>query len=351
MGVVVNTNIPSISASRILTNNRADLERAMERLSSGKRINSAKDDAAGSAVAAKLRADITSINQAVRNTNDGISLLNTYDGAAAEIENILTRMRELATQAKNGTYQSTDMELANKEYGQLKTEIRRIAQVTAFNQLNVANGTPRAGTASAAVDKTFNFYVGAHVQDAGNSISFAAGSLDLNNIDRNGNFVSGYAADLTASDNVGGLGTIADTSLAVASGSISTYRVGNGGTKGGVYAGATYSAADATGKIDTITATGAANNASAAIVQIDSALSLLASKRANAGALVNRLEHTVSNLLNVNQRLAEAESQIRDADYAAESANLARGMVLAQAGTAMLAQANQQPQYILQLLK
>ena len=326
MGVVVNTNIPSISASRILTNNRADLERAMERLSSGKRINSAKDDAAGSAVAAKLRADITSIGQAVRNTNDGISLLNTYDGAASEIENILTRMRELAVQAKNGTYQSQDMELANKEYDQLKTEIRRIAQVTAFNQLNVSNGSAAGGD-----QETFSFYVGARVQDAGNSIAFNAGTLDLNRLGTDGLYSGGFATTNTtgafASDAVGGLGTIAVTAASGAAAGV--------GTKG------IYGTGDNT----------AAGNASAAIVQIDSALSQLASKRANAGALVNRLEHTVSNLLNVNQRLAEAESRIRDADYAAESANLARGMVLAQAGTAMLAQANQQPQYILQLLK
>jgi len=320
MGVVVNTNIPSISASRILTVNRADLERAMERLSSGKRINSAKDDAAGSAVAAKLRADITSISQAVRNTNDGISLLNTYDGAASEIENILTRMRELAVQAKNGTYQTSDMDLANKEYDQLKSEIRRIAQVTAFNRLNVSDGD-----ATTHGEKTsFTFYVGAHVQDDGNKITFSATTLDLNQIDNNNGDYRGFSATFDG-DYVGGLGTIAKTT-------------GNSG-------GAGASGVWGTGAND------APDNASAAVVQIDLALDSLAAKRANAGALVNRLEHTVSNLLNVNQRLTEAESQIRDADYAAESANLARGMVLAQAGTAMLAQANQQPQYILQLLK
>jgi len=325
MGVVVNTNIPSISASRILTNNRADLERAMERLSSGKRINSAKDDAAGSAVAAKLRADITSINQAVRNTNDGISLLNTYDGAASEIENILTRMRELAVQAKTGTYQAQDMDLANKEYNELKSEIRRIASVTTFNRLPVGNGTDDTVTDK----KTFNFFVGADVKEGGNKIGFTAESLDLNAIGTDGKFNTDFdyvALDtgVTASDAVGGLGTIAST---VSDGS-------TGGT--GVYG---------------VTDQSAQNNASAAIVQIDSALDSLASKRATAGALVNRLEHTVSNLLNVNQRLQEAESRIRDADYAGESANLARGMVLAQAGTAMLAQANQSQQYVLNLLK
>ena len=328
MSVVVNTNIPSISASRILTNNRADLERAMERLSSGKRINSAKDDAAGSAVAAKLRADITSINQAVRNTNDGISLLNTYDGAAAEIENILTRMRELAVQAKTGTYQTSDMALASKEYDQLKSEIRRIAQVTAFNRLNVANGTASATGSADGEDVAFTVFVGARVQDPGNSVAFSAGTLDLNNIDgtAGGAFVSDYAS-VTGSATAGGLGTIAETQVAAS------------GAAGGVYGASAVAGAAGT------------DNAGVAIQQIDKALDLLASKRATAGALVNRLEHTVSNLLNVNQRLQEAESRIRDADYAAESANLARGMVLAQAGTAMLAQANQQPQYILQLLK
>ena len=327
MSVVVNTNIPSISASRILTNNRADLERAMERLSSGKRINSAKDDAAGSAVAAKLRADITSINQAVRNTNDGISLLNTYDGAAAEIENILTRMRELAVQAKTGTYQASDMALANKEYDQLKSEIRRIAQVTAFNRLNVANGTASATGSADGEAVAFTVFVGARVQDPGNSVTFSAGTLDLNNIDgtAGGAFVSDYTG-VTGSATAGGLGTIEQTTTA------------SGGD--GVYASASNGSYVA-----------GPDNAGVAIQQIDKALDLLASKRATAGALVNRLEHTVSNLLNVNQRLQEAESRIRDADYAAESANLARGMVLAQAGTAMLAQANQQPQYILQLLK
>ena len=290
----------------------------MERLSSGKRINSAKDDAAGSAVAAKLRADINSTSQAIRNTNDGISLLNTYDGAASEIENMLTRMRELAVQAKNGTYQASDMELANKEYDQLKIEIRRIAQVTAFNQLNISNGS------AAGESQNFTFYVGSRVQEAGNSISFNAGTLDLNKINATGSWRD-FTADFS-SGAVGGLGTIASTAGGPA-----------GATSSGVWG--------STGQTD------AAGNASAAIVQIDYALSALASKRANAGALINRLEHTVSNLLNVNQRLAEAESRIRDADYATESANLARGMVLQQAGTAMLAQANQQPQYVLQLLR
>jgi len=287
MGVVVNTNIPSISASRILSSNRSDLERAMERLSSGKRINSAKDDAAGMAVAAKMRADVRSLNQAVRNTNDAISLVNTYDGAASEIESILIRMRELAVQSKNGTYESADRTNADYEYTALKTEIRRIANVTSFNRQLVGNAS--AGT-------TFSFYVGSDVQKGGNTVTFNAGYLDLN---------SSGAASLTS----------------------------------------------ASGSLKNILDPTAATGASAAIVSLDSALTTLAARRADAGALVNRLEHTVANLMNVSQRLTEAVSGIEDADYAAESARLARGMVLQQAGTAMLAQANQQPQYILTLLK
>ena len=287
MGVVVNTNISSITASRILSENRADLEKAMERLASGKRINSAADDAAGMAVAAKMRADIGSLNQSVRNTNDAISLVNTYDGAAAEIESILIRMRELAVQTRNGTYEEADRTNANFEYTALKNEITRIAGVSAFNRMTVGQGSSGGAGGTGVADTTFTFYVGSDVAKTGNSIAFAAKALDLN--------------------------------LAVSSGTLN-------------------SVADTT-------------NAASAIATLDDAITELAANRAQAGALINRLEHTVSNLMNVSQRLQEAVSGIEDADYAAESANLARGMVLAQAGTAMLAQANQAPQYILSLLR
>jgi flagellin len=287
MGVVVNTNISSITASRILSENRADLEKSMERLASGKRINSAADDAAGMAVAAKMRADIGSLNQSVRNTNDAISLVNTYDGAAAEIESILIRMRELAVQTRNGTYEEADRTNANFEYTALKNEITRIAGVSAFNRMTVGQGATTANGTTTSADTGFTFYVGSDVAKTGNSITFSAKALDLN--------------------------------LAVSSGTLNSV-------------------------VDTA-------SAGQAIATLDDAITELAANRAQAGALINRLEHTVSNLMNVSQRLQEAVSGIEDADYAAESANLARGMVLAQAGTAMLAQANQAPQYILSLLR
>jgi len=296
MGVVVNTNIPSISASRILSNNRSDLEQAMERLSSGKRINSAKDDAAGMAVAAKMRADVRSLNQAVRNTNDAISLVNTYDGAAAEIESILIRMRELAVQSKNGTYESADRTNADYEFTALKTEIKRIADVTTFNRQSV-------GT-SAVASAGFNFFVGSDVTKNGNTVAFM-GAQD-------GVFTAG-SAGLDLNGETAGAGTGSDLKV--------------------------------------ITNSDLTAGASGAVVALDGAITKLAARRASAGALVNRLEHTVANLMNVSQRLSEAVSGIEDADYASESAALARGMVLQQAGTAMLAQANAQPQYILTLLK
>jgi flagellin len=289
MAVVINTNNSSTTASRILSENRRDLEQSMERLASGKRINSASDDAAGMAVAAKMGADISSLTQAIRNTNDAISLVNTYDGAAAEIENILIRMRELAVQSKTGTYEDADRINANYEYEALKAEVQRINSVTAFN---------RGVIASTGGANSHSMFVGSDVAKTGNSITFSAHTLDLN------------ASGATGSD----VPTSITSSSALKS--IAT-----------------------------------ADTASSAIAAIDTAIGKLNGNRAQAGALINRLEHTVANLMNVNQRLQEAVSGIVDADYAAESANLARGMVLQQAGTAMLAQANQAPQYVLLLLR
>ncbi len=294
MATVINTNVSSIAAGRILAENRKDLERSMERLASGKRINGAKDDAAGMAVAAKMSADIRSLSQAVRNANDAISMVSTYDGAATEIESILIRMRELAVQVKNGTYEDVDRTNANYEYEALKTEIKRINDVTAFNR------TVIAGASSGVTTDDYTMFVGADVSKTGNSVVFSAHVLDLN--------VSGAA------------GSDSDVPLSTATSSA----------------------------LKTITST---TDATSAVVAVDEAITKLNIKRSQAGALINRLEHTVSNLMNINQRLQEAQSQIVDADYASESAGLAKGMILQQAGTAMLAQANQSPQYVLMLLR
>jgi len=275
MGISANTNISSIAAARAVYETRDDMSRAMERLSSGKRINSSADDAAGQTVVSRMKAQLSSLNQALRNTNDGLSMLNVYDGAADEIEDILVRIRELATLSQNGTYTAADRANADLEVSSLVSEISRIASKTMFN------GT--LDVASAGGTKAFQIGF-----DPSDRATFSFNQLDP-----------------------------ASLGLAVA---------------------VTVSGADATG-------------ASAAVTSADVAMSNLNLFRATAGAAINRLEHTVSNLMNVVQRTEEARSRIEDADFAAESAALAKANVLAQAGTAMLAQANQSPSYILALLR
>ena len=285
MGVVINTNISSISAARSLNSTRSDLERAMERLSSGKRINGAKDDAAGMSVVTRMKAQVTSLNQAIRNANDGISLVATYDGAADEIEDILVRMRELATLAQNGTYTANDAANAELEFNALVDEINRIQSKTKFN------GSLDVSLSTAAT--TYSFQVGFN---GGDAVSISLGQLNA----------SGLKGTASATTIAG----IASTTMA-----------------------------------KTI------EDASSTVTDIDNMLSNLNVNRATAGAVINRLEHTVSNLMNVVQRTEEARSRIEDADFATESAALARANVLVQAGSAMLAQANQNPQFVLALLR
>jgi flagellin len=276
MSVVINTNVSSISAARSLRETSSSLNEAMERLASGKRINGAKDDAAGMTVVTRMKAQITSLSQAVRNANDAISMLSTYDGAADEIETILIRMRELATLAQNGTYTGDDRANADSEFTQLKAEIDRIQAKTKFNgTLDISSST---GV------QTYSFQIG-----------FATGDqMEVS-------FDSLHASTLTTTGAFQGIGSIA--------------------------------------------------SAAADVTKLDTALTSLNTARAEVGAHINRLEHTVSNLMNVIQRTEEARSRIEDADFATESASLARANVLTQAGSAMLAQANQAPMYVLTLLR
>jgi flagellin len=276
-GVVVNTNISSLHAARVLSQNRTDLESAMARLASGKRLNSASDDAAAASVAAKMKGDIRSTDVAVRNINDGISLFQTVDGASSEVENILIRMREVALQMTNGTYSDGDRVNANKEFVALTAEIERIATKSAFNRVAFAGGTVTG-------------------------IKIQSGAAEDDNL---------AATALTLPDLRTGASNLAVSGVAISS----------------------------------------ATAAAAAVTAVDAAIIKVAGFRADTGATINRLGFALSNAQNVSQRLQEALSGLEDADYAAESAALARGMVLAQAGSAMLAQANQAPQYVLMLLK
>ena len=276
-GVVIGTNISSLHAARVLSQNRTDLESAMARLASGKRLNSASDDAAAASVAAKMKGDIRSTDVAVRNINDGISLFQTVDGASSEVENILIRMREVALQMTNGTYSDGDRVNANKEFVALTAEIERIATKSAFNRVAFAGGTVTG-------------------------IKIQSGAAEDDNL---------AATALTLPDLRTGASNLAVSGVAISS----------------------------------------ATAAAAAVTAVDAAIIKVAGFRADTGATINRLGFALSNAQNVSQRLQEALSGLEDADYAAESAALARGMVLAQAGSAMLAQANQAPQYVLTLLR
>lgn len=288
---VINTNVAATITANALAKNDRDMTGIMERLSTGKRINSAADDAAGLAISSKMTSQIRGLDQAVRNGNDAISMLQTADGAMVEVSNMMQRMRELAVQGGNGTLSSTDLAALNTEFVALRTEIDRIANNTQWNGDNLLDGT--------------------------------AGSVGLVT------FQVGYEADQTITVNLGDLNLAAGAA---------TYSAG--ATAGGILA------AD----LSAITMT-TATLSNTQVTALDAAIAGLDSKRATIGSAINTLEYAVDNLANVSQNTSASRSRIEDADYATETTELARTQIIAQAGTAMLSQANQQAQSVLALLK
>lgn len=385
---VINTNIAATMTTNALSRNDRDMAATMERLSTGKSINSAKDDAAGLAVSSRMTAQIRGLDQAVQNANDAISMIQTADGASIEIGNMMQRMRELAVQASNGTVTSTDQSSLNLEFVQLRTEIERVANQTQWNGENVLDGS--AGTSS---NGTAVFQVG------GNSLqtmSVAFGDWNLNASTTN---VAGVQAvyDFTIADgdvaalgefvisdgqntvtlDASGLSSVAELATAIeADGSLTRLTASDGTGKLTL----TYDNAEVVTVPPTISGDGTAQtvsettagvtalsgvygtdisaikidtdaDANAAIASLDTAINGINAQRAVFGAGMNRLEYAIDNLTNVSQNAAASRSRIEDADYAAETTELARTQIIQQAGTAMLAQANQQNQAVLALLK
>ena len=280
MTLSINTNIASIDAQRNLSGSQMSLATSMQRLSSGLRINSAKDDAAGLAIAERMNAQVRGMNVAIRNTNDGISLAQTADGALAQVSNSLQRMRELAVQARNATNTSSDKDSLNKEFGQLQAEISRVLGGTTFN-----------GKAMLGADATtMNFQVGAN----------------------------------TTTDDTVSIKTVNMTTDS------------------------TITAVTSTASIDSSATAGAIGTV---IDNIDKAITDINDTRATFGATESRFDSIVSNLQSSVENQTAARSRIMDADFASETANMSRANVLQQAGTAMIAQANQQPQQVLTLLR
>ena len=284
---VVNTNVNASVAQNALARNDRSMNTAMERLSTGQRINSAADDAAGLAIASRMTSQITGLETAVRNANDGISMISTADGALVEVGNMLQRMRELALQASNGTTTSADRSYLSSEYANLLAEIDRIAENTQWNGNTILNHITTASS-------TFKYQVGAN---GGQTVAVDFGNMT--------DTVSGVFTELKASHNV----------------------------------------------ITSTTTASALTQGTSAVVAIDSAITSVNSQRATFGAAINQLTYAVDNLSNVKVNSEAARSRVLDTDYAASTSELARTQIIQQAGTAMLAQANQLPQTVLSLLQ
>jgi len=377
MGMVINTNVSSLTAQRHLAESRADMEQAMERLSSGQRINSAMDDAAGLTIAHSLDSKITSLNQAVRNANDGIALVQLAEGAMDEVSAMLTRMKELATQAKNGTYSSSDLVNLNKEFQALSAEITRVSENTLFNGVSVLNGTDTinfqvgdssSDVISATLKNMGSAYIGNRSGTTNLSASaFGSGVVITNEIEsteqvrvRVGdrtftqNFVTGHNETLAAlKQQIDDSGLA--SAVAVVNDAYTNSTFDGTATKITITSTATVSDIEIYSRTSTANISSqdisSSNNASNALVNVDYAIADIDSYRATLGAIANRMEHASSNLMSRVEHQSAARSRIQDADYAVESANLAKAQVLQQAGTAMLAQANASTQNILSLLK
>ena len=306
---VINTNISATLTANALTKNERAMGQTMERLSTGLRINSAADDAAGLAISSKMTSQINGLNQAARNSNDAISMLQTADGALIEVSNMLQRMRELAIQASSGTNTASDQSNLNTEFTSLKAGIESIVRNTQWNGENILAG----GTAGAAVAK--NFQVGANASQT-LQVTFADFNIDQGSTGTNDS-AAGPLAVLDI-DGAGGSGAAQDLNSLV---------------------------------IYHATPANAVTEISMAVYGIDDAIGKINTERAKFGAAINSLEYTVDNLTNVSQNTAASRSRIQDADYAAETTELARTQIIQQAGTAMLSQANQQAQSVLALLK
>lgn len=284
MVLSINTNNGALMAAQAASSVNRSMETSMQRLSTGLRINSAKDDAAGVAIATRFTAEIRGYGQAIRNASDAQAMINVGEGALVEVTNILQRMREVAVQASNDTASSADRTALNKEYADLSAEIIRIEDSTTWSNKQILDGSE--GTTGA-----FTFLIG-----------------------------------------TGSTGTVSSDTLAVTFDKVSdlTTNSGNGSS--------------------TLTGVTTQTSALAAIVAIDSDLILVNAERAQLGGKANRLDHAVANMTNMVTNLGSALGRVQDADFAAESTNLAKSQILQQASTAMLAQANASKQGVLALV-
>ena len=392
MSLVVNTNVGSLNAQRSLAASGAELKTAMERLSSGKKINSAADDAAGFAIAERMTAQIRGLNMATKNANDGLSMLAVIENATNDVTDMLHRMRELAVQAVNDTNGQVDREFLQEEVNQLLQEIDRVATQTKYNGQTVLDGSLQNKSIQVGTEagQTVSFSVagtdttslglngGASYIDSGTSVRYVSnGTSNNNEFDGNNTrLVTNDGGAMGMGDNlvslsVGDMIMVDDTEAEVIS-VIDQYgpegedeiivsgdfvdQWSNGATNSWQSNAAMTFEVNLPLYVQDPENSGAVsidlvNDASSALASISNAIDQVSGQRASLGALQNRLEFTVSNLMNVAEFTTSARSRIEDADFAAESARLAKAQVLQQTGTAMLAQANAQPQLALSLIR
>jgi flagellin len=377
MSLRINQNIDAVNSYRNLSVTQGQMSKSLEKLSSGFRINRAADDAAGLAISEGLRSQIGGLKVAVRNTQDGVSVVQTAEGALTETHSILQRMRDLAVQSSNDSNDQASRDAIQSESDQLVAELDRIAEKTTFNNVKLLDGTfnnkdfqvgyaagdtievdiqssgaqgVKATYANGAASTTA---ATATLEVGGVSVTTGtlAASTDANNIANQLNSDEAFSAVFTArvaSD--GGLeikandADLADTAITITGAGLAGAKadtanaVGSGG----------FDAADL--GVDGVNLASKAG-ATAAITAIDTAIGAVSTSRANLGALQNRFEHTINNLNVTAENLSASESRIRDTDMAQEMMSFTRAQILSQAGTAMLAQANQAPQGVLSLLR
>jgi len=281
--VAINTNVSAAYSQNAMKTNARAMSTAMEQLSTGTRVNSAKDDAAGLAIGQNMTSQIRGLNQAVRNLNDGINMMQTAEGAMIEQSNMLQRMRELAVQANNGTYSDTQRSYLSLEFEALSSQIGKIATETKWNDISLLAGTSGTAAVSGTGTAAFTYQAG---QTSGQTISVTVTAMTLAGL---------------------GLGSVGGVSTAA--------------------------------------------SAAGSIALIGSALEKINLQRAAIGAGINQMEYAVDNVTNISSNATQSRSTIMDTDYAAASTQLAKTQIIQQAATAMLAQANQQAQGVLSLLK
>ena len=399
MAMSINTNVVSINAQRNLSLSGGSLATSMQRLSSGLRVNSAKDDAAGLAIAERMSTQVRGLAVASRNANDGISLAQTAEGALSKVGDMLQRMRELAVQAGNATNSKGDREALNAELVQLRDEVDRVAKTTSFNGKKVLDGSFTGGVFQVGANSGDNITVGALANtkvDKLGKTEFGTGSVtgigdtsktdaannmtnaDVTIVITGANQVSAQVtiakdADVTGDEALGRVvqainSKTADTGIVAflaedgksiqyraeknADGVLANATMAVSGVAAGVtalLANPTNPNADQTGihKMDIKTQAGAWES----LQRIDSALDKVSSARAELGAIQTRFEKSIENIDIQQENISAARGRITDADFAQETANLSRTQILQQAGTAMVAQANQLPQQVLQLLQ